>query len=271
MGIRKQVATIDRELWSEPGSAITHEDVAGLPDPIRRWVIAAGGVGSPRSASVRLRIEGEMKPKPGASPFEIKADETIGFGRGFVWKARSRIGLFQMSVLDAYHRSEGFMKGRFIGIVPLMNAAGDDITRSARHRLAAESALFPTGLIPRDGLRWEAVDGERATVVITIDGEDIPITVAVDDDGDVAEVTMQRWGDVRRDGYGLIPYGFQVEKTKEFGGLRVPARVRGGWWYGSDRYEPDDASMFEFVGVQFPSPLVGEGGSAPDGAESDGG
>ncbi len=271
MGIRKRVATIDQELWSEPGSVITHEDLAGLPDPIRRWIAAAGGVGALRSPSVRLRIEGEMKPKPGASSFEIKAEETIGFGRGFVWKARSRIGLFQMSVLDAYHRGDGFMRGRFIGIVPLMNAAGDDITRSSRHRLAAESALFPTGVLPRDGLLWSPVDDASATATFTIDGEDIPVTVTVDDAGDVAEVTMERWGDVRRDGFGLIPYGYRVEETRDIGGLRFPIRVRGGWWYGSDRYEPDDASMFEFVGVLFPSALVGEGDSAPNGAGPQGG
>ena len=248
-GIRKLVAEIDRELWQEPGPAIEHEDLAGLPEAVRRWMIAAGAVGTPRAASVRLRIEGEMKPKSGAPAFEVKAEETIAFGRGFVWKARSRIGLFQMSVLDAYRRGVGFMKGRFIGIVPLMNARGDDITRSSRHRLAAESVLFPTGVLPRDGLRWDQVDEESATATLTIDGEDIPVTVTVDDAGEVAEVTMQRWGDVRRDGFGLIPYGYRIEETREIDGLRVPIRVRGGWWYGSDRYEPDDASMFEFVGV----------------------
>jgi hypothetical protein len=251
MRIRRRVAEIDQALWAENDGVIDEADLQGLPEPARRWMVAAAGIGTTCSAAVRLRIEGQMRPKPGAPPFDIKADETIGIGTGFVWLARSRIGLFQMSVLDAYHDREGFMAGRFIGIVPLMNARGGDVTRSARHRLAAESALFPNALLPRDGIRWEPVDDERAAIVFTIDGETIPVTVRIDSAGNLTEVTMERWGDVGRDGFGLIPYGFAVEQHRTFEGITIASRVRGGWWYGSDRYDPDAASVFSFVAATF--------------------
>jgi hypothetical protein len=139
------------------------------------------------------------------------------------------------------------MTGRLLGFIPFLNAAGADVTRSARGRLAAESVFVPTSLVAGEGLRWEPLDDDRAVVHFTIDGEAFAPSVRIDGEGRLLEVTMQRWGDVGREGYGPIPYGFAASGEAVFAGITIPARFRGGWWYGSERFDPEEASEFEIV------------------------
>lgn len=135
--------------------------------------------------------------------------------------------------------------------VPLVSAAGPDVTRSARHRLAIESVWLPSSLLPAENVRWEAIDDVRALVVVTIDGEPIPLTLTVDDAGRLPEVTMLRHGDVGVPAWQPVPYGVSVEAEASFGGYTVPTQVRGGWWHGSERYTPSDASVFRVRAARF--------------------
>jgi hypothetical protein len=192
-----------------------------------------------------------MRPKPGARPLAITAEETLAPGIGFAWLATARVGPFTMRVLDAYHHDEGFMMGRFLGVIPLMNASGDDVTRSSRGRLAAESVFVPPALLAGPGIRWEPIDDERALAVHEIDGEVLPVTIRVDGEGALVEITMERHGDVGGSGWSPTPYGFSVEQEGAFEGVRMPSILRGGWWYGTDGYDPEQASMFEILDARF--------------------
>ncbi|MEX0822043.1 MAG: hypothetical protein WD021_07845 [Rhodothermales bacterium] len=43
------------------------------------------------------------------------------------------------------------------------------------------------------------------------------------------------------------PYGFEVEEERTFGGYTIPSRIRGGWWYGTDRFRDEDAAEFNVL------------------------
>jgi hypothetical protein len=191
-----------------------------------------------------------MRPRPGARPFDLVAEETLAPLVGFAWEARTGIGPIRMRILDVYRRGEGWMTGRVLGVIPTLDARGADITRSARGRLAGESLFVPPALLPGPGVRWSPVDAERASVRFEIDGEAFEPTLRFDD-GRLQEIIMERWGDVGRPDFGLTPYGFSTGGETEFDGIRIPTRFRGGWWYGSDRYDPEQASTFEILEASF--------------------
>ena len=44
-------------------------------------------------------------------------------------------------------------------------------------------------------------------------------------------------------GWRALPFGGHLEGERTFGGLTVPTRVRGGWWFGDDRYD-DEGEFF---------------------------
>jgi hypothetical protein len=226
--------------------------VASLPPVARRYLLHAIRPGTPLAGAVRLETAFRMRlQRQATQPTELIGRETLAMPYGFVWTARTRRGVFRLRVRDHYAEREGALMVTLLGVIPVVTAGGPDVTRSARHRLAIESIWLPSSLLPAENVIWEPIDDSRARVVVTIDGEPIPLTLTVDNDGRLLEVTMLRHGDIGVPAWQAIPYGVRVEAETLFGGYAIPTRVRGGWWYGTERGTAHDASLFTVTNARF--------------------
>ncbi len=87
-----------------------------------------------------LAMHGEIR----AGRWQLfSAVQVLASPRGFVWAATAGRRPLRIRGFDRYSRSTGEMRWRLGGAVPVMSAAGDDITRSAAGRLASELVLVP--------------------------------------------------------------------------------------------------------------------------------
>lgn len=224
--------------------------VAGLPAPAQRYLRHAIAPGTPLVRRARLLQRGRMKPSLDAAFVDLTATEVIVGGRGFVWEARVHLGPLPVAVTDFYANGVGEVQIAALGAVPLQTEAGPGVSRSSRGRLAGETIWTPAALLPGPGVRWTALDDTHAVVTLTVDGETIPLTLAIAADGALRSITMQRYGDV--DGpWQPLPYGFAVEAERTFGGFTIPAVVVGGWHFGTDRFDPAAASRFEILDADY--------------------
>lgn len=220
----------------------TSGDVASLPEPARRYLSRANEGPPPTTSGCRLRMRGSVLRND--RRLALEADETLVPGQGFHWRARARLGPVVVTVTDYYLRGDSRVDVRAFGVVPMGGERGPDTVASSRGRLAAESVWAPWTLMPRAGVRWSAADADTAVVHLDIDGVEESVQLRVDGEGRLLEVSMQRWGDVDVAEPARLPYGFRVVEERSFGGVRIPSRLEGGWWYGSDRYRPEHASRF---------------------------
>lgn len=92
---------------------------------------------------------------------------------------------------------------------------------------------------------------DRARFILAVDGEPVAVTIHVEPDGALREVMLMRWGKVRVPAWRPIPYGFKVEEEATFAGITIPVRLRGGWWYGTDLYDPGEAAAFTIETATF--------------------
>jgi len=250
LGVRRLVGDrkahhIERQLFATPvGLPLFTPDLADdLPEPARRYLLHAIAPGTPLAPSVYLRMDGTMTPQPGGSPVSLTAEETLAPLRGFVWTARAHMGGLRLRVRDHYFEQDGGVRVTLLGLVPLPSDSGPDVARSSRGRLVAEAVWCPTALIGPD-VTWEAVDADRARFTLSVDGEAIPVAVHIGPDGALRAVTLERWGDVGVSSFRPLPYGFAVEEEAAFEGVTIPVRLRGGWGYGTPRYDPVTAATF---------------------------
>ena len=235
-------------LSPDPGE-FTPGLVSGLPEPVQRFFAHAMAPGAPRARAVRLRLRGSMRPRPNATRLEITADETLAPSAGLLWEARTRIGPLPFRIVDSYFAGEGRIRGTLLGI-PLLRASGPDVSRSSRHRTVAEALWAIPALLPGPDVAWEAFGDDRIRFAITIDGEAVPVSLDIDARGAVTALQMERHGDVGREEWGPTPYGFAVQNEATFGHFTVPSRLEGGWWFGTDRYDPEGASRFEVLALE---------------------
>ena len=173
----------------------------------------------------------------------FRARQTITPGRGFVWTAV--VGRLPMRITghDRYEHGAGDMRWRLLGAIPVMSASGDDVTRSAAGRLAGESVLCPSALAA-PGVPWRGLDDNRATATLFVDGLATDVTITVEDDGRLLEVTFPRWGD--HDGGGFRERVFRVacDGESRFGAHTITSRLRAGWgdehrWTGEDFFRAE--------------------------------
>lgn len=224
--------------------------LADLPGPARRYLRHAIAPGVPLARIVRLEMDGSMLPRPGGPRVALAADEVLAPHVGFTWTARARMFGLPVSVRDHYFENEGEVCVALLGVIPVARETGADVTRSSRGRLVAEAVWCPTALVGHD-VRWEDVGADHARFTLTVDGDSIPVTIRVGHDGALREVTLERWGTVDVPSARPIPYGFEVLDDATCEGITIPARLRGGWWYGTDRFNPGAAAELVIRAASF--------------------
>lgn len=225
--------------------AIDPSALDGLPAPARRFLTASLASGVPIPARVRLTMHGTIRLKLDGSWLPFTAEQLLAPPVGFVWRARVGKGPLRFSGSDRYADGAGAMDFRLWGLVPVARASNADVTRSARHRLAAESFWLPSSLLPSSSACWRGLDNDHAEVNVTIDGETVRVILGVDDAGTVRSVHLDRWGAPEGGTAALHPFGGLVEQPRRFGPLVIPTRVRVGWFHGTDR--ADHGEFFRAV------------------------
>ncbi len=88
---------------------------------------------------------------------------------GFLWDGRLAMlpGLY-VHVHDAYIAGEGILYPTIAGVVTLIDLrGGGDVAQGELMRFFTEAAWYPTALLHRQGIHWEAVDEGRARATLT--------------------------------------------------------------------------------------------------------
>lgn len=224
----------DAEAATSPDAArvpprVDLRDLQDLPPPVQRYFRAVLRDGAPRVAAAIVEHEGRFNlAAAGERWVRFRSRQQVTVTRpGFVWDARMAIvpGL-AVFVHDAYMAGEGLLHAALFGLVDLASLRDRDVTaRGELMRYLAEAAWTPTALLPRPGLRWDAVDGDQARATLTDEGLAVSLTFRFRADG-------------------LIDSVHAEERGRTVGGRVVPTRWEGHW---SDWREQDGMSV-PFVG-----------------------
>jgi len=219
-----------------PGRFFTPGDAAALPLAARRYLEHAIAPATPLAAAVRLRMRGEIRLRQWL-PF--RAEEVIAWGRGMIWRASVRMHGLPLRGADQWLGGEGregagTMHWRLFGIVPVIRAAGADITRSAAGRVNSEVIWLPSALVSMPA-RWSEADG-ILHARFTAHGEPADLALAIAPDVRLQSLALERWGNPNGAGWRGVSFGATFEAERTFGGYTVPSRLRAGWYFGSERF-----------------------------------
>lgn len=159
---------------------------------------------------------------------------------GYIWAATARVAGLPVSGFDRLSSGTAQMNWRLLRTIPVITAAGPDITRSAYGRLAAEMALIPTAF---QYARWTQGEHPGTATATWQFGPDTETTMLrADDDGRLVAIVVNRWGNPGGASFGRCPFGVSVQEESQFCGVTIPSRFRAGWWWGTERQ--DDGEFF---------------------------
>lgn len=221
----------------------TSSRLHGLPGPVRRYFEAALAPGTPLAPGARFWMRGSIRLGRRWLPF--RATEVLLPGRGFRWQARAA-GVITGS--DSYTAGQGAMSWKLLGLLPVAQSAGPDVTRSAAGRAAGEAVWAPAAMLTAPGVSWTARDDGIIEARHHLNDTCVCVRYLLGDDGLVHSVSFDRWGDPGQCGtWDLHPFGVTVARQATFGGVTLPSAGRAGWFYGTSRWPAGEFFRFEIT------------------------
>lgn len=218
----------------------------GLPEPAHRWLSHAIAPGTPLWSSVELTMHGRIKLGRWR-PFTAR--QVLSPPGGYTWAATARLAGLPVTGYDRLSCGAGEMRWRLLRLIPVLTAAGPDITRSAYGRMAGEIALIPTAFRYADWTRGEQANTAVATWRFGGDTESAELRVARS--GRLAEIRVNRWGNPGGAPFGRYPFGVRFEAEARFGGVTIPSVFRAGWWWATERQQEGEFFRAEITGAVF--------------------
>ena len=176
-------------------AALTTADLAGLPDPVRRYVERSGAVGRPRPQNMRVVLDATMYRKPGA-PMPAQSVQHTFFVRPtrlFLMEARM-FGL-PVRALHVYSHEAATFTVRVASTVNMVDLSGEEISAAETVTVLNDMCLMAPGALVDPRLTWDSVDDRSAGVTFTNGPRVVTATLVFNDRDELVDF----WSDDRPD------------------------------------------------------------------------
>lgn len=229
------------ELSNNDDGSFDPETVSDLADPAHRFLTAAIPAGAPLTTGVEIDMVGRIKLGVWL-PFTAR--QILRANDGLVWAAEVGPRILRFVGADTLGPDGAHMQFKLYGRIPIVDATGPDVDRSAAGRLAAETAAWlPQALTPQTGATWTALDDRRATVTLSSPDGPIDVVITIDDHDRLVDIGLQRWNDSSEPARHE-PFGGSVSSVVDVDGVRIAEAGAVGW--GHDTPTQDVGVFFEY-------------------------
>nr|WP_198409720.1 DUF6544 family protein [Limnochorda pilosa] len=195
-------------------------ELEGLPAPVQRYFRTVLKDGQPLIASASGEHTGTFNMSETEEQWRpFTSNQRVVTRRpGFVWDARIHMAPgMNVHVRDAYVAGEGLLTAKLFGLVTVMDQpSSPELDQGELIRFFAESAWYPTALLPSQGVAWEAVDEAHARATLTDGGTIVTLVFEFDAEGLISSVRADR-------------------RYRAVNGTQVPTPWQGRFWNYEDR------------------------------------
>jgi hypothetical protein len=227
---RIRQAWLDLAVRPAPSDVFAAELVAELPEPAQRWLIHAIPAGTPLWRTADVTMSGEIKL---GAWRRFSARQIVAPDAGYVWAATAWVAGLPVRGFDRFSSGTGEMRWRMLGLFPVVTARGPDVSRSAAGRLVSEIVISPTAFRAATWTSGRTKDHVVGTWLLG--GEQESVELEIGESGQVTSALISRWGNPDGQPFGRYPFGCTVHSERDFHGVRIPATISAGWWWGTDR------------------------------------
>ena len=232
---------------------VTSDMLAGLPEPVRRYLEFSGVLGKPLVRSVIVKQTGRIRTGPEKAWMRFKATESYSVDPpGFVWNAVAGYGLFPvLTVRDSYVDGKAAVIVKLANLFSVVNARGPQVDHSSAVRFLSEVVWFPSAfLLPN--FTWTAIDDISAEVSFTAFGRTVAGKLCFAPDGRPTNFISRRYKDTDT---GSEPQLWSTPATAygTFCDLNLPTGGQGVWHL--------ESGDFTYIDLKVESIVYDPGGS----------
>jgi hypothetical protein len=231
----REVAALLAARGADTAGTISESDLAGLPDPVQRWLRASGVVGTEIPSIVRITQVGEFRMGAGERWMPMTATQHYTTNPpGFLWRASMEMApLVHVTGRDRYAQGTGDIEMRLASVIPVASTSGGNLNGGALLRYLNETMWFPAALL-LPNVTWDAIDDASARATLTDAGQSVSAVFVFDDQGRLVNMTAERWNDSE---HAVLPWETPISDWGDFEGLHIASSGTGVWKTGPDAYD----------------------------------
>lgn len=225
---------------ASPARFLAEADLAAMPEPVRRYVLASGAVGRPVPRSMRLDFDAVMRRKPGDKGMTATSSQVNVFGRParlFLMKARM-VGL-PVRALHLYRGDQATFQVRAAGLMTMVDESGDAISRAETVTVLNDLCVFAPGALVDPRLAWDTVDGRTAAVTFVNGRWTVRATLLFNERDELVDFLSDDRPENAAGGFAQRRWSTPISGYGTIDGLRLPthgdavyARPDGPFTYG---------------------------------------
>jgi Family of unknown function (DUF6544) len=215
------------ELARQPlreATILADSDLARLPAPVRRYIVASGAVGHPIPQNVRFEFDALMRRKPGDAGMRSRSVQLNVFGRParlFIMRARM-FGL-PVRALHLYREEQATFQVRVASLVNMVDVSGPELSAAETVTVLNDLVLMAPGALVDDRLAWRPIDDWSAEVTFRNGPHCVAALLEFNDRDELVDF----WSDDRPDVASgrAVPMRWRtpISGYREVAGLRLPS------------------------------------------------
>lgn len=228
---------------------VTEADVAPLPEPVRRYLHVTRALGRPRVRSYHIRFAGRIRSAPEAAWMPFKAEQQ-SFADEPTRLFLMRAHMFGVP-LEAFHRlidGHATMRVTVGGVVPLVNASGDDMDRAETVTLFNDMCILAPGTLVGPGIAWEPLDASTARARFTHRGHTITAMLFFDADGRLVNFESDdRASRSPGERFANARFSTPLRDYRDFGPLHLAGYGEARWRLPEGEFTYGEFTMLDVV------------------------
>jgi hypothetical protein len=230
--VRRYQQEIARRLDAPPSNVIvTDNDIAHLPNAVRRYVEITGAVGRPRVENFHVTMRGEIRRSTDAAWMPFEADQHSFFGdnaRLFLLRA-SQLGV----PFAAYHRyaeSAATMQVRVASLFTIVDARGPEMNQSETVTMFNDMCLLAPATLIDPTIRWKEIDPLTVVATFTNASNTVSALLSFNDAGELVNFhSDDRYLSADGKTYSKYRWSTPMRNYREFDGRRIASHGEASW------------------------------------------
>jgi hypothetical protein len=215
-----------------PFNPVADADLAALPPPVQKYLRACGVPGQPRVTNFRASMHGRIRGGPNDAwmPFRAEQVNALPERARLFYLTASMTGL----PVQGYHRyvgTEATMRIKAVALVPVVSAAGPEMTRSETVTLLNDMFMFAPAALIDAAISWTPVDAHTVVATFTNAGHTVQARASFGDSGQLLDFVSDDRYQLSPDGKTatLLRWSTPVTSYRRFGAMQLPAGGEGRW------------------------------------------
>lgn len=244
--VRRDVA--DLFALADTGPARTYDpaQLADLPAPVQRYFRHVLKPGQTYLRTVRLRHDGDFKTDLENDWMPITGEEYfLADEPGYIWVGTTA----WFTARDQYVAGGGNLTVRLLGTLPIVKGTGSSFDQGELLRWLAETAWFPTSLLPGGRAVWSPVNDHLATLTLTDHGLTVSCLMRFNENDELVRCQAQRY----RDETHIATWVGHYSDYRDWYGLRIPTHAEVAWVIGG---EEKPYARFILRDIEFDMPVA---------------